>query len=117
MGKTLPVPDFSRLSKIATEPLSRLSIACLKKPSHVIIDSSGLKVFGEREWLETKYGKQYQRKVWRKLHIGINDKGEIIAKEMTDHLTYDRALVDSLLHQGGTEHIDELLADGGYDSH
>jgi transposase len=117
MGKILPVPEFSRLSKRATEPLARLSLPSLKEPSHVIIDSSGLKVFGEREWLETKYGKQYQRKVWRKLHIGINDQGEIIAKELTYHLTDDRACVDSLLHQAGIEHINELLADGGYDSH
>jgi hypothetical protein len=117
MGKILPVPEFSRLSKRATEPLARLSLPSLEQPSHVIIDSSGLKVFGEREWLETKYGKQYQRKVWRKLHIGINDQGEIIAKELTHHLTDDRACVDSLLHQAGIEHINELLADGGYDSH
>jgi hypothetical protein len=117
MGKILPVPEFSRLSRRATEPLARLSLPSLKQPSHVIIDSSGLKVFGEREWLETKYGKQYQRKIWRKLHIGINDQGEIIAKELTHHLTDDRSCVDSLLQKAGIEHINELLADGGYDSH
>jgi len=117
IGKALPVPEFSRLSRRATDPLSCLRLASLKEASHIVIDSSGLKVFGEREWLETKYGKQYQRKVWRKLHIGINDNGEIIAKEMTDHLTDDRALVESLLQQAGIEYIDELLADGGYDSH
>ncbi|OJX14204.1 MAG: hypothetical protein BGO77_00490 [Caedibacter sp. 37-49] len=117
IGKVLPVPEFSRLSKRAAEPLARLSLPSLKEPNHVIIDSSGLKVLGEREWLATKYGKQYQRKVWRKLHIGINDKGEIIAKELTDHLTDDRTCVNSLLHQAGIQHINELLTDGGYDSH
>lgn len=117
MGKSLPVPEFSRLSKRATDPLSCMCLSSLKEGGHIVIDSSGLKVFGEREWLETKYGKQYQRKVWRKLHIGINDQSEIIAKELTDHLTDDRFYVNSLLHQAGIEHIDELLADGGYDSH
>ncbi|OJW52763.1 MAG: hypothetical protein BGO67_04750 [Alphaproteobacteria bacterium 41-28] len=36
---------------------------------------------------------------------------------MTDHRTDDRAWGSSLLNQGGINYIEELLADGGYDSH
>ena len=97
--------------------LSSLQLPSLEKDSHLIIDSSGLKVFGEKEWLETKYGKQYQRKVWRKLHIGIDGQGFIVAREMTTHLTDDRSCVPSLLTQAKAENAHDLLADGGYDSH
>jgi hypothetical protein len=117
LDKKLPVPEFSRLSRRASFSLSRLSLPSLKEPGHMVIDSTGFKVFGEKEWLETKHGKQYQRKIWRKLHIGISGDGFIVAREMTDHRTDDRACVDSLLKQAGLEHIHDLLADGGYDSH
>jgi len=52
-----------------------------------------------------------------KLHIGIERESLIVAREMTDHRTNDRACVDLLLEQAGTEYTNELLADGGYDSH
>ena len=41
----------------------------MKEPGHLVIDNTGIKVFGESEWLETKHGKQYKGKVWRKLHL------------------------------------------------
>ena len=115
--KALPVPEFSRLSKRASKTVSRLGLPPLEKVSHLVIDSTGLKVFGEKEWLETKHGKQYQHKIWRKLHIGVEGEGIIVARKMTDHRTDDRACVSSLLNQAGTGYIDELLADTGYDSH
>jgi len=71
MDKDLKVPEFSRLSKRAScQPLPQLNTE-MRDISHIVIDSTGLKVFGEKEWLETKHGKQYQRKIWRKLHIGF----------------------------------------------
>lgn len=117
IGKVLPVPEFSRLSKRMNTSLSCLRLPSLEEASHLVIDSTGLKVFGEKEWLETKHGKQYQRKIWRKLHIGVDKLGLIVAKEMTDHRTDDRACVNSLLEQVDTDFIDEALADTGYDSH
>ena len=43
IGKSLPVPEFSRLSKRASASLSKLSLPSLKEPGHIIIDSTGLK--------------------------------------------------------------------------
>lgn len=72
--KVLPVPEFSRLSKRSSQCLSHFRLASLEKISHIIIDSTGFKVFGERGWLETKHGKQYQQKIWRTLHIVLKEK-------------------------------------------
>jgi len=57
LGKILSVPEFSRLSKRSAHALSTLFLPSLNAPTHLIIDSTGLKVFGEKEWLETKHGK------------------------------------------------------------
>ena len=83
----------------------------------MVIDSTGLKVFGEKEWLETKHGKQYNRKVWRKLHIGVEKGGLIVARVLTDHHTDDRACAPSIVDQSNASYITDFLADGGYDSH
>ena len=117
LGKALPVPEFSRLSKRAVQALSNLSLPSLNEPTHLVTDSTGLKVFGEKEWLETKHGKQYNRKVWRKLHIGVAEGGYIVARVLTDHHTDDRAYVSSIIDQSNASYITDFLADGGYDSH
>ena len=117
LGKILPVPEFSRLSKRAAQSLSSLALPSLQEPTHLVIDSTGLKVFGEKEWLETKHGKQYVRKVWRKLHIGVEAGGYIVARVLTDHHTDDRMCVDTILEQSNASYVTEILADGGYDSH
>lgn len=117
LGKVLPIPEFSRLSKRAAQALSCLHLPSLNEPTHLVIDSTGLKVFGEKEWLETKHGKQYNRKVWRKLHIGVEKDGYIVARVLTDHHTDDRACVPALINQSNALQVTDMLADGGYDSH
>jgi len=110
LGKILPIPEFSHLSKRAAQALSSLALPSLQEPTHLVIGSTGLKVFGEKEWLQTKHGKQYVRKVWRKLHMRV-------AHVLTDHHMDDRACIDAILAQSNSAYITDMLADGGYDSH
>ena len=117
LKKSLPIPEFSRVSKRCFQSLSRITLPPIKEPTHLVIDSTGLKVFGEKEWLETKHGKQYQRKVWRKLHIGVEKDGHIVTRVLTDHRTDDRTCVKPLLDLLNSQFISDLLADGCYDSH
>ncbi len=116
LGKILPVPEFSRLSKRAVQALSSLALPSLQEPTHLVIGATGLKVFGEKEWLQTKHGKQYVRKVWGKLHIGVEASGYIVARVLTDHHTDDSVCVDATLNQSNSACITDMLADGGYDS-
>ena len=39
-------------------------------PMHLIIDSTGPKLFGRGEWDEGKHGRA--RRSWRKLHLGVD---------------------------------------------
>jgi hypothetical protein len=80
----------------------------------VIVDSNGLKVFGEKEWMNHKHGTK-QRKVWRKLHLAIDQNGEILSSKLTCHRTSDPSEVDRLLKDINAP-ICEIIGDGGYDA-
>jgi transposase len=117
MGQVLSIPEFSRLSKRAHNICPRFDFTNSEEETYLVLDSTGLKVFGEKEWLETKHGKQYQRKVWRKLHISVDSEGYITSSVLTDHKTDDRSCVSFLLDSSGRSRLTEILADSGYDSH
>jgi hypothetical protein len=38
----------------------------------LVVDSTGLKIFGEGAWLEEKHKTNAKRKSWRKLHLGLD---------------------------------------------
>lgn len=116
LGLDLCIPDHTTLSRrsqsiVMSEESS--SQAKIKSPLTVIIDSTGLKVFGEKEWMSLKHGTR-QRKVWRKLHLCIDEAGEILSSTLTCHQVSDTSQVDDLLKAVGTP-IQEVLGDGGYD--
>jgi hypothetical protein len=51
----------------------------------VLIDSTGLKVYGAGEWQREKHGVR-GRRTWRKLHLAIHrDSSEILASELTSN--------------------------------
>ena len=53
------------------------------EPLHLLVDSTGLKIYGEGEWLDQKHGIRSHRR-WRELHLGMNaDTHEITAVELT----------------------------------
>ena len=80
---------------------------------HLVIDSTGLKLFGRGEWDEERHGRT--RRSWRKLHIAVDaGTGEIVACVLTDKAADDAGQVPALL--GGLEgEIASVMADGAYD--
>ena len=117
MGVELQVPEFSRLSRRLSESLRHFKYSKSEEVGHIVIDSSGLKVFGEKEFIESQKRKPYFRRIWRKLHIAIDGKGFIRASKMTSHKVNDRACFEPLIDTIGSASINEVLADTGYDSH
>jgi hypothetical protein len=118
MELDLAVPDHTTLSRRART--SRLADsrqgrgAPIKKPVHVLIDGTGLEVYGAGQWLEEKHGARSRRR-WRKLHLALDaDSGEIIAHIMTDQDTGDASQVEPLLDQIDSP-IVQFTADGAYD--
>ena len=111
----LHVPDFTSLSKRGDTALKTRKLEAITEPGNIVIDSTGVKVFGESEWLETKHGKQYNRKVWRKLHLGVNEEKSFVSRVLTSHLTDDRACLNEHLQQADSTKVTEVIADTGYD--
>lgn len=114
MGLSLPTPHFSTLSRrqIGLElvvPRLRAGGAL-----HVVVDSTGCKVYGEGEWKVRTHGKS-KRRTWRKLHLGVDEKsGEIVAAVLSSNNMSDGEVLPQLLDQV-EEPIVQLSGDGGYD--
>jgi len=109
----LPVPDHSTLSKRGKD----LKVSLPKKNSqslNIVMDSTGLKIYGEGEWKVRMHGAS-KRRTWRKLHIGANpDDGEIQAVLLTENGVSDDQAVEGLLEQIEQTILD-FAADGAYD--
>jgi hypothetical protein len=55
---------------------------------HLVLDSTGLQLFGQGEWDAEKHGRA--RRQWRKLHLAVDaDTGEIAADVLTEGHTDD----------------------------
>jgi hypothetical protein len=66
------VPNFSTLSRRQRTLKVKIPFRDSQGPLHLLIDSTGIKVEGEGEWNARKHGGT-KRRVWRKIHIGIDE--------------------------------------------
>lgn len=114
MGIDLPVPDHSTLSRRIGKVEVEMPAAPSEGAIHVVVDSTGVKVYGEGEWKVRQHGVD-KRRTWRKLHVGVNEAtGEILsAVASTNNLSDDEALGDIL--DGIEQEIEQVSGDGAYD--
>jgi transposase len=114
LGLDVPVPDHTTFSRRSANLEVASALSRTDGPVNVVIDSTGLKVFGRGEWHLEKHGGQARRS-WRKLHLAVDpDTGEILASELTATQDGDASLVGPLLDQIKRP-IGTVLADGAYD--
>jgi hypothetical protein len=115
LGLALSVPDHSTLSRRGRAFAGRQSRALASfGPIHLVLDSTGLELFGQGEWDAEKHGRT--RRAWRKLHLAVDaDTGEIAAHVLTEGHADDAAQVPALLGQAEGV-IASVTADGAYDS-
>ena len=67
------VPNFSTLSSRQKTLKVRNPYCGSQGPLNLLIDRTCIKVEGEGEWNARKHGGT-KRRVWRKIHIGIDEK-------------------------------------------
>lgn len=97
MGLEIDVPDYSSLAKRAAKLSIDLGVARRGGPIDLVVDSTGLKVFGEGEWKVRQHGAG-KRRTWRKLHLAINTRTrEIEATVLTENSGHDADAVPELL--------------------
>ena len=114
MGLTILAPDHTTVSRLAVSLPVIQAPSVPSGPLHVLIDSTGLQVYGAGQWLEAKHGAK-SRRTWRKLHLAVDAaSGMIIAQTLTDQDVDDPSQVGPLLDQID-DPIDQVTADGAYD--
>ncbi len=130
LGLDLAVPDHTTLSRRAEtlevpRPKPRGAGASAGNdaggdaggdagPMHLLVDSTGLKLYGAGEWLVEKHGTK-RRRSWKKLHLGVDARtGRIVAATLTDREVDDASQVGPLLDQV-EDPVASFTGDGAYD--
>ena len=113
-GVDLEAPDHTTLSRRSQHLDVDFHLVPANEPIHLIVDSTGLSIIGEGEWAAAKHGGKGKRG-WRKLHLGVDGSGVIVAQVLTDGNADDAATVPDLLGQFEGE-LSGFVADAAYDS-
>jgi transposase len=114
LGVDIAIPDHTTLSRRGVGLTVLPRHIDQAEPLHLVVDSTGLKIYGEGEWLDAKQGGRSRRR-WRKLHIGINAKTlDVVVAELTPDDVGDVSVVPDLLEQIESG-VASLTADGAYD--
>ena len=115
MKVPLTCPNYSSISKRAKDLDINIKFPASGEIRHLVIDSTGLKVFGEGEWKVKKHGSE-QRRSWRKLHISVDAQThDIIGAQLSLSRTTDSEVLPDLLKQTRRQ-IKQVSGDGAYDT-
>jgi hypothetical protein len=116
MDTKLDIPDYSTISRRGKVVTIADDVKQTEPDGiNLIIDSTGLKIYGAGEWCETKHGLKKRRK-WRKLHLGIDASTlEIVTSSLTTNEVGDPTEALKLINKVDSR-IDEFMGDGAYDS-
>src|SRR5215510_11904925 len=111
MQLTLPIPNFSTVSRRQGSLSVRSTVTLRRNPRHIVIDATGLKVYGAGEWRVYKH-RVSRRRTWRKLHLGVDERTkEIVAVELTGSRVHDSQPLPALLEQNA-DPVAQVSGDG-----
>ncbi len=115
LGLGLEVPSYTqvcRRAKTLEVPLYKIPA---KGGTDLVIDSTGIKVYGEGEWKVRKHG-QGKRRTWLKLHLGIDaNTGFVHCMTLTGNDKTDASQLPELLKQV-KQPVERIMLDGAYDT-
>ncbi|TMX14577.1 IS5 family transposase [Aeromonas salmonicida subsp. achromogenes] len=115
MDVPLQSPDYSCISKRAKQVNIQYRLPSKGPVAHLVIDATGLKVYGDGEWKVRKHGKE-KRRVWRKLHLAVDaNTHAIVAAEVSLETVGDNEVLPTLLNRLRRK-IEQVSADGAYDT-
>ena len=115
MGLEIEIPSYSQLCRRMRKLEVKLNRIPKEGKVHVVVDSTGLKVYGEGEWKVKKHQASKRRK-WSKVHLAIDEAtSEILGWEVTGGHQGDPEQLEKLLEQI-EEEIEQVSGDKGYDA-
>jgi hypothetical protein len=114
MKAEVAIPDYTNLQKRAAKMKIVIDIHRSQGPIDIVVDSTGLKVYGEGEWKTRQHGVS-KRRTWRKLHLAVDPSTQqIVAEVLTGNEAHDADQVEPLLDQIEAE-VQVFYGDGAYD--
>ena len=111
----LNIPNYSTMCRRLGK--SQIDLGKMKSGGaiYAVVDSTGLKVFGEGEWKVRQHG-YTKRRTWRKLHLCVNESNsEIISASLTDNTYKDNEVFKEVVEDLGSE-VSKVGGDGAYDT-
>ena len=114
MGMDFSAPDHTTLSRRGQHLDLKLDRVLTSNGVHLIVDSTGLSILGEGEWAAAKHGRHGKRG-WKKLHLGVDRSGVIVAHALTE-ATVDDATTAIELIQTVDGCVASVTGDAAYDS-
>jgi hypothetical protein len=111
---SLQIPSYSQICRRAQLLGKNLERLSKRKITDLVIDSTGLKVYGEGEWKARQHGYS-KRRTWRKLHLAIcPDSNEILFVKLTDNKTPDHKIYPQFIKHA-PKTVKRTYGDGAYD--
>lgn len=121
MGLDLLMPSYTQINR--RQGKLKVSIRAQDKQKieegsrqkiHIVVDSTGLKVYGEGEWKTRMHGVS-KRRTWLKLHLAVNEQtNDLEAVELTTNAIDDAEMAEPLVKQIENP-ICKFGGDGAYD--
>jgi len=111
---SLHIPSYSQICRRAQLLGKDLKRLTKRRITDLVIDSTGLKVYGEGEWKVRQHGYS-KRRTWRKLHLAIcADTNEILFVKLTDSKTSDHKIYPQFVEHA-PKTVKRTYGDGAYD--
>ena len=114
MALDLQAPDHTTISRRSQQVDIGLRLAATKGRLHLVVDSTGLSIIGEGEWAAVQHG-GHGKRAWKKLHLGVDRSGVIIAEVLTDGNADDARTALGLIDEIDGD-IASFTADAAYDT-
>lgn len=108
------VPDYSLVCKRSKDLTLDLAVTPTSEPKHIVLDSTGLKVYGEGEWKVRQHGYS-KRRTWRKLHLSVDETTQELQAVLLTEAGVDDAEAGQQLLQETPGEIERVGGDGAYD--
>ena len=117
LGLPLTCPGYTLFSKSRVKQLEvNIPRQLPKGPIDIVVDSTGLKIYGEGEWKVRKHGVG-KRRTWRKLHLGVDpNTHDIVLAELTTVDVSDGQAFTDMIDQIGQHPLGQVSGDGAYDN-
>lgn len=114
LGTNLTAPNYSTLCLRSGNLSVDLPPRGTDGAKHIVMDSTGLKIYGEGEWKVRQHGYS-KRRTWRKLHLSIDEATQSIEAVVLTEARVDDAEAGRQLLDETQGPIQQVSGDGSYD--